>query len=160
VQSAPEVAERRGAVAGRWLRTVAACAVLVLFGLLQGLTGAFQFSRTVAGLPLAAAGFAIMIGVSCWLSGWGMGAAGGAFATAAGWVSGAFAMALPDGNGSVVITNTAAGEVFLYGGALCAAIGVGVCLSGSGRGPGRLAPDLVSERPPRSGRGPSPGRSR
>lgn len=162
MQSASEATERRGADgAGRFV-TAAAYAALFLFGLLQGLTGAFQYSRAqvlvLVPVPVAAVGFAVVMGVTCCLAGWGMNSGSGAFAPALGWVLAAFGMALPARNGTVVITNTTAGEAFLYGGALCAAIGAGICLAGLGRA--RVTPARVSGRPPRSGPGPSPDRSR
>jgi hypothetical protein len=40
-----------------------------------------------------------------------------------------FALAVSDRNGTVVITNSTAGVIYLYGGALCAAVAVGVAFS-------------------------------
>jgi Family of unknown function (DUF6113) len=112
-----------------WARTAGAYGVLFLFGLLQGLTGSLQYSRGIGPVPVAAIIFALAIGLTCWLCARGMGAAAGAVAPAAGWVVATFALAMPDSNGTVVITNSTAGQVYLYGGALCAAIAVGVALS-------------------------------
>jgi hypothetical protein len=103
--------------------------LLLVFGLLEGLTGSVQFSRGIGPVPLAAIGFALGIGLTCALCGRGMGSGWGAICPSAGWVIASFAMAMPDKSGSVVITNSTAGQVYLYGGALCAAIGVGVGMS-------------------------------
>jgi hypothetical protein len=100
------------------------------FGALQAAVGSFQFSRGVAHVPLAAVGFALAIGVTCGACGRGMRSAAGAAAPGAGWLLTAFVLAMPRPGGSVVITNTLAGQVFLYAGALSAAIGVGFGLTG------------------------------
>ncbi len=112
------------------LATVGSYCLLLVFGSLQGLTGSLQFSRGVGHVPLAAIGFALAIGYSCAVGGRGMGSAWGAIWPAAVWLLASFAVAMPENSGTVVITNTAAGQVYLYGGALCAAIGVGVGISG------------------------------
>ncbi len=109
--------------------------MLFLFGLLQGLTGSLQYSRGLGAVPVAAIIFALAIGLTCWLSAQGMGMAAGAAAPAAGWVLASFALALPSSNGTVVITNSTAGQVYLYGGALCAAVAVGIAFSRRSRLP-------------------------
>lgn len=107
----------------------AAYGLLFVFGALQGLTGSLQYSRGIGPVPVAAACFALAIGATCWLCAVGMGAPGGAVAPAAGWVVATFALAMTNRNGTVVITNSAAGGLYLYGGALCAAVAVGVAFS-------------------------------
>jgi len=124
--------------------------LLFLFGALQGAVGSFQFSRGVAHVPLAAFCFALAIGVTCGACGRGMRSAAGTAAPAAGWLLAVFILALPRASGSVVITNTLAGQVFLYAGALSAAIGVGFGLTGWTR-------RQVRPLPPR---GPAPLRRR
>jgi uncharacterized protein DUF6113 len=112
----------------RWAVAIA-YVLLVLFGAVQGVVGSFQYGRGVAHVPVAAVCAALVIGVTSAAGGRGMRSAGGAVAPAAGWLIAAFLLAMPRRSGSVIITNTAAGQVFLYGGALCAAIGVGIGLS-------------------------------
>ena len=119
--------------AAETLATASGYGLLVVFGLLQGLTGSFQYGRAIGPVPVAAIGFALAIGITCALSGRGMGSAWGAICPAAGWLLASFAMAMPAKSETVVITNTAAGQVYLYAGTLCAAIGVGVGLSGWGQ---------------------------
>ncbi len=114
--------------------TAGAYGLLLLFGLLQGVTGSFQYSRGIGPVPVAAAGFALAIGLTCVLCGRGMHSSGGALAPAIGWLFASFVLGMSRPSGSVVITNTTAGQVYLYAGALSAAIGVGVGLSSWARG--------------------------
>ena len=94
--------------------------VLLLLGALQGLIGCFQYSRPPQ--PVIAIGFAVLIFVTCAGCGWGMGTFTAALLPAVGWMVASFVLASPRPNGSVIITATAAGEGYLYGGALgCAA---------------------------------------
>ena len=109
---------------GQHERLIGICAYLVLFlfGLLQGVIGCFQYSRGPA--PLAAAGFDLAILATCLLSGWGMRAAAGGLMPGVGWFVAAFILATTGTQGgSVLITNTTAGQWFLFGGAACAAAG-------------------------------------
>jgi hypothetical protein len=54
----------------------------------------------------------------------GMGSAAGALVPAAGWLLVSVVLTLPTAGGSVIVTNTAAGAWYLYGGSVCAAAGV------------------------------------
>jgi Family of unknown function (DUF6113) len=99
--------------------------LLFAFGALQGLTGSFQYGRDIGPIPVAAAGFVLAIGATCWLCAVGLNGPGGAVAPAAGWAVTSFALAISDRSGTVVITNSTAGAIYLYGGALCAAVVVG-----------------------------------
>jgi hypothetical protein len=131
---------------------VGAYSLLFIFGVLQGTVGSFQYSRGIGHVPVAAVGFAVAIGVTSAGCGRGMRSAGGAIAPAIGWLLAAFVLAMPRPSGSVIITNTLAGQVFLYAGALCAAIGVGMGLSAWTRGHGQ-----ARRRPPQ---GPVPMKDR
>jgi Family of unknown function (DUF6113) len=94
--------------------------VLFVLGALQGLIGCFQYARDPQ--PLFAIGFAVLIFVTCAGSGWGAGTFTAALLPAVGWIIVSFLLASGRPNGSVIITATAAGEWYLYGGALgCAA---------------------------------------
>jgi hypothetical protein len=95
--------------------------VLLLLGALQGLIGCFQYARSPQ--PLIAIGLAVLIFVTCAGCGWGIGTFTAALLPAAGWIVVSFVLASPRPNGSVVITATAAGEWYLYGGALACAAG-------------------------------------
>jgi hypothetical protein len=50
---------------------------------------------------------------------------------AVGWIVTSYVLAMGTPGGSVVITNTAAGKWFLYGGSVCAAAGVLVAFAWS-----------------------------
>ena len=95
--------------------------VLLLFGLLQGLIGCFQYSRV---FPVAAVAFAVAIGATCVLGAWGMHRALGGLMPAIGWIAASYVLAMGTPGGSVVITNTSAGKWFLFGGSACALAGV------------------------------------
>jgi hypothetical protein len=148
VKSVPAPAERPDEAA-RVPGWVGAAGYVLLFGFgaLQAAVGSFQFSRGIGQVPIAAFGFALAIGVTCGAGGKGTRSAAGALAPALGWLLIAFILAAPRANGSVVITNTLGGQVFLYGGALTAAIGVGFGLAGWTRR------QVMSPLPPR---GPAP----
>ena len=123
----------RAAVRARVWAAAAGYVLLFLFGVLQGAVGSFQYSRGIGPVPVAAVGFALVIGITGAACARGIRSAGGAVAPAIGWLLVAFLLATPRPSGSVVITNTLAGQVFLYAGALSAAIGVGLGLSVSTR---------------------------
>jgi hypothetical protein len=103
------------------LVAVAAYLALFLFGLLQGVIGGFQYSRGPG--PLVAVLFDLAILVTCLLAAWGMRSPGGGLMPGAGWFVAAFVLATGTQGGSVLISNTTAGQWFLFGGAGCAAVG-------------------------------------
>jgi len=98
--------------------------MLLLFGALLGLIGCFQYSRALGSFPVAAVGFAVAIGVTCVLGAWGMQRPLGGLMPAVGWFITSFVLAMGTPGGSVVITNTAAGKWYIFGGSACAAVGV------------------------------------
>jgi Family of unknown function (DUF6113) len=95
--------------------------VLFVLGALQGIIGSFQYSQ--GPVPLVAIILDLVILGTCLLSGWGTRTFGGALLPAVGWLIASFVLSMPRGNGSVIITNTAAGKWYLYGGSLAAAVG-------------------------------------
>jgi hypothetical protein len=97
--------------------------MLLLFGLLLGMIGAFQYSRSVGSFPAGAVAFALAIGVASVLGAWGMRRPLGGLMPAVGWFAASFVLAMSTPGGSVVITNTTAGEWFLFGGSICAVAG-------------------------------------
>lgn len=118
--------------------TGGAYALVFVLGLLEGVIGAFQYSHGAAGsVPLGAIGFDLLILVTCGLAGWGMGSMAGSLLPAIGWFVAVFGLAMPDSGGSVIISNTHAGEWFLYGGSLCALLGVATALVPASRRPRR-----------------------
>lgn len=98
--------------------------MLFVLGALQGLIGSFQYSQPPT--PLIAIILALAIFATCAGCGWGMGTFGAALLPAVGWIIASFVLSMPRPNGSVIITATAAGEWYLYGGALACVVG---CLS-------------------------------
>lgn len=102
--------------------TVVAYLALLLFGVAQGLLGVFFYATGPA--PFAAIGFGVAMAATCLLGGWGMRAAAGGVAPAAGWFALVFLLANGTHQGSVLITATTAGEWFLFGGSACVAVGV------------------------------------
>ena len=113
--------------------TGGAYALLFLLGALQALIGSFQFSRALGTFPVAAAGFAVLILLTCLLGAAGMGSAAGALVPALGWFVVSVAMTLPTPGGSVIVTGTTAGEWYLYGGSVCAVAGVVIAFLRRGR---------------------------
>jgi hypothetical protein len=100
---------------------VAVYIVIFVLGALQGLIGSFQYSQSPA--PLVAIGLDAVILATCVLAGWGTGTFGGSVAAAGGWLIASFIMAMGTHGGSVIITGTAAGEWYLYGGTLSVLLG-------------------------------------
>lgn len=103
-------------------------ALLFVLGAMEGVLGSFQFPRGIGGVPAMALAFCLLVLGTCLLAGLGMDSAVGALAPAAGWLAASLVLSLPTPGGSVVITNSAAGRWYLYGGTLAAALGVGLAL--------------------------------
>jgi Family of unknown function (DUF6113) len=104
-------------------RAITAVGYILLFvlGALQGMIGSFNYSRSP--VPLLAIILALVILATCVLAGWGMGTFGGGLAPAIGWIIASFVLSMGRPNGSIIITNTAAGQWYLYGGSLAAVVG-------------------------------------
>ncbi len=108
-----------------------AYAALFVLGLAEGVIGCFQFSWSAGPVPVAALISCAAIFLTCLLAAWGMGSPLGGLVPALGWFAAALVLSLPTSAGSVIVTNTAAGRWFLYGGAVSA--GLGMALSFRGR---------------------------
>jgi hypothetical protein len=100
--------------------TVVTFVMLVLFGMAQAVLGTFFYGSGPA--PLASLGFDAGLFATCVLGAWGLRRPTGALAPAAGWFVAAFVLASGTSGGSVLITATAAGEWFLFGGAAAAVV--------------------------------------
>jgi Family of unknown function (DUF6113) len=113
----------QGSLPGGGQRTLTAFGYVILFvlGALQGLIGSFQYSQPP--VPLIAIILAVVIFATCAACGWGVGTFGAGLLPAVGWILASFILASSRPNGSVIITATAAGEWYLYGGALGCAVG-------------------------------------
>jgi hypothetical protein len=95
--------------------------LLFLFGLLQAVIGGFQYSRGPA--PVTSICFALGILVTCILSDWGMRTVAAGLMPGVGWFIAVLILATGTQGGSILITNSTAGEWFLFGGSICAAAG-------------------------------------
>jgi len=94
---------------------------LFLVGMVQGLLGTFHYSHGPG--VLVAVLFDAAILVTCLLGARGMRAAAGGVLPAAGWFVATLVLSSNSAGGSVIVTDTAAGKWFLFGGSLCAAAG-------------------------------------
>jgi len=117
----------------RWLATGAVYGVLVLLGAVEGLIGSFQYSHTAGPVPLAAIVACVVLLATCLLASWAVRSATGALMPAFGWILASFVLSMPVSNGSVIVTNTAAGKWYLYGGTLSALAGVALAFGGWAR---------------------------
>jgi len=95
--------------------------LLFVLGVLQGLIGSFQYGQSPT--PLIAIVLVVIIFATCLAAGWGIGTASAGLLPGVGWIIASFVLAMPRPNGSVIITGTAAGEWYLYGGALASLAG-------------------------------------
>ena len=113
----------QGPLPGGGQRAVTAACYVMLFllGAFQGLVGSFQYSQSP--VPVIAIILAVIIFATCLACGWGLGTFTAGLLPAVGWILASFVLAMPRPNGSVIITATAAGEWYLYGGALGCAVG-------------------------------------
>lgn len=124
-------------VSRRQRRALTAAAYLLLFvlGAVQGIIGSFQYGR--GPVPAVAIILDVVIFATCVLAGWGLHSLGGGLMPAIGWIVASFILAMPSSHGSVIITNTAAGKWYLYGGALAAAAGASTAFTVWARGRSR-----------------------
>ena len=105
------------------LFNVAVYGMLFVLGAVLGVIGSFQYSWMAGSVPVAALAWCAVLLATCLLAAWAMRSVSGALAPAAGWILAAFLMSMPVSNGSVIITNTAAGRWYLYGGTVTAVAG-------------------------------------
>jgi len=117
----------------RLLATGAVYGALVLLGAVEGLIGSFQYSHTAGPVPLAAILSCLVILATCLLASWAVRSVTGALMSAFGWILASFVMSLPASNGSVIITNSAAGKWYLYGGTLSTVVGVALSFASQAR---------------------------
>jgi len=118
------------------LVTGAAYGVLLVLGAVEGMIGSFQYSRMAGPVPLAAIAFCAGILATCLLAGWAMRSVSGALVPGIGWIVASFVLSMPVSNGSVIITNTAPGKWYLYGGTISVVAGVALSFAGLARGAG------------------------
>ena len=119
------------------LFNVAVYGMLFVLGAVLGVIGSFQYSWMAGPVPVAALAWCAVLLATCLLGAWAMRSVSGALAPAAGWILAAFLMSMPVSNGSVIITNTAAGRWYLYGGTVTAVAGALLAFVVVVRGQGR-----------------------
>jgi len=126
---------------------VAAYVALFVLGVMEGLIGCFQFGHGLGGVPVAALCFCALVLVTSAAGAAGMSSAMGGVLPAIGWMAASFVLTLPTAAGSVIVTNTSAGEWYLYGGAACAAVGIVASFSPRLRRPGMNRRPGLDRRP-------------
>ena len=124
----------------RSLVSVCGYGVLFLLGLVEGIIGSFQYSRTAGRVPAAALVCCAVILATCLLGAWAMRSVSGAILPGMGWIIASFVLSMPVSNGSVIITNTTPGKWYLYGGTLSVAAGVIASFAAMARWTGRAGP--------------------
>ena len=118
---------------GKGTRTpfnVAVYGMLFVLGAVQGVIGSFQYSWTAGSVPVVVLVCCAVLLATCLLGAWATRSVSGAFAPAVGWMVAAFVLSMPVSNGSVIITNTAAGRWYLYGGTVSAVAAVALSFRG------------------------------
>jgi hypothetical protein len=88
-------------------------------------------------VPVAALISCAVILATCVLGAWATRSVSGAVLPGIGWVLTSFVLSMPVSNGSVIITSTAPGKWYLYGGTLSVAAGVVASFVGGIRWAGR-----------------------
>jgi uncharacterized membrane protein len=102
---------------------IAVYVLLFVLGAVQGVIGSFQYGQSP--VPLIAIILDVVIFATCVLGGWAMRSFAGGLIPAIGWILASFILSMGNSQGTVIITASAAGEWYLYGGALAAAAGAG-----------------------------------
>jgi hypothetical protein len=105
-------------------RAVSALLYVVLFvlGAFVGVVGSFQYSQPPT--PWIAVLLVLAVFASCLLGGWGTESFRGTLIVGFGWILASFLLSMGSHTGSVIITATAAGEWYLYGGTLAVLLAV------------------------------------
>jgi hypothetical protein len=124
--------------------------LLLVLGVAEGLLGVFWYAGSLGPLRIAALGWALGILATCVGAAWGMQAATAGLMPAVGWFAAVFIMAMPTRGGSVLITNTSAGEWFLYGGTVCVLAGVVTSFATQGRARAQSRPAGPRHAAPRT----------
>ncbi|MCW2885483.1 MAG: hypothetical protein QOE54_2010 [Streptosporangiaceae bacterium] len=102
--------------------TGAAYGGLAVAGLMLGVIESFSYSWSAGSIPLAAILWSLFNLVALWGAGRGMGGKLGAAVPALMWLAVVMVLAVQRPEGDLVVTGTAAGTIFLYGGVLAGGI--------------------------------------
>jgi hypothetical protein len=117
--------------------TGAAYGVLAALGFVLALVGGFHSAWTVAGVPVVAIAAAVVNLAAFWAAGWAMRSKIGALVPAVVWLIVAVTLKLRTTEGDSIVVGSVAGEFFLTGGALAAALAVGLAPGARPRPPDR-----------------------
>ena len=102
----------------------AAYGALAVFGLGLGLYESFSYSWSAGSFPLAAVLISLLNLGIFWAAGWGMGGKLGAVVPAAAWLIVVMVFASRKPQGSLIVTGSLAGNVFLLGSTVAAIVAI------------------------------------
>lgn len=122
--------------------TGAVYGVLVVLGLLVGVLGSFEFSWTMASVPIAAVILTVADFAVFRAAGWAMQSRLGVAATAVPWLVVTVLLSTRRAEGDLVVTGTLAGYVYIFGGAIAAVAAVASTGPSAMRAPARRAGTL------------------
>jgi Family of unknown function (DUF6113) len=100
--------------------------VLVVVGTLVGIIGSFEFSWSIWGIPFAAILLSLANFGIFWTAGWAMRSKVAPAVTFAPWMIIVIVLSMQRPEGDLVITGTTGGYLFMFGGAIAGAAGIGL----------------------------------
>ena len=98
--------------------------VLAVLGVLLGVIGSFEFSWEVGSVPIAAIALSVVNLAVFRAAGWAMESRLGAVVPAALWMVILLLLASRRPEGDLVVTGTAAGYIYMFGGAVAAVVAI------------------------------------
>lgn len=98
--------------------------VLAVLGFVLGVVGSFEFAWEIGDIPIAAVLLSVLNLLVFRAAGWAMESKFGAVVPALLWMIILFVLASRRPEGDLVVTGTAAGYVYMFGGALAAVVAV------------------------------------
>jgi hypothetical protein len=98
--------------------------VLAVLGVLLGVIGSFEFSWEAGSVPVAAIALSVVNLVAFRAAGWAMESRLGAVVPAVLWLIILLVLASRRPEGDLVVTGTAAGYVYMFGGAVAALVAI------------------------------------
>lgn len=98
--------------------------VLAVLGFVLGVVGSFEFAWEIGDIPIAAVLLSVLNLLVFRAAGWAMESKLGAVVPALLWMIILFVLASRRPEGDLVVTGTAAGYVYMFGGALAAVVAV------------------------------------
>ncbi len=104
--------------------TGAVYGALAVMGVMLGVIGSYEFSWEAGGIPVAALAWSVVNLAFFRAAGWAVSGKLGATVPAAVWLIAVLVLSSRRPEGDLVVTGTTAGYVFIFGGALAAALAV------------------------------------